>query len=643
LGKFLESHFYNISSPPQPTYSSHPTHRYIIENPVDVEGAKRKKGKGKAGDISEEGGKGKDEDTLGLSSAVNNVDFLCKRIAFCFNKFESAKRVHSWAKDIDDEEREVLDRLQKVLTKFLLGGLGGGGKISYPKVKIVKARLTESQEAVYKAYAHSFLSGKSTSVIANGLMKLRSLCLSVYDNGAAPGTLNFYRGSDKDSDLADAMESKSGKMAALGSLVEGLVGKGKKVVVLASLPAALTQASMFLNAIGVKHDVLIDRGGSSGDFGCGGYIAGQRKLEEFEEGGRKDVIVASVASVSGIQGGIIPTTADSVVILDEDWSGRQDAQMANFIKRILLEGTKLEITRIVTEGTIESVLFGDKVNSAEYDVGSGENEEVKLDYTGCIISACNRKTREVELILGRNIWGLRGKTLDEVLSFEKPKAGRGGGGEGGGDDKKESSNSQLEFLPLVSDSRQNESVNRAIGGQLSVLESRAAPLSSAYKQTYGGIGGGLRAGAASHIEYLPAVVSFNGSAPPLGGNNDNEGVESLLEALSYNASNGKVEHVPNCTVVSAPNVATFPPFAVSRMDSADMDLRKYASAMFATGNLEEGGEDGDEEGLRRYYDKVNESWAEAGLGCSDDNKAVRLLTYPVKEREGKGDHVFAQR
>ena len=59
-GNFWNLTFITSHHPPHLPNSSHPTHRYIIENPVDVEGAKRKKGKGKAGDISEEGGKGKE-------------------------------------------------------------------------------------------------------------------------------------------------------------------------------------------------------------------------------------------------------------------------------------------------------------------------------------------------------------------------------------------------------------------------------------------------------------------------------------------------------------------------------------------------------------------------------------------------------
>ena len=606
--------------------------RYLIENTIDLEGASKKRGKGKVGEIqAEEGRKGNEEEEGVFKNNVNCVDWLCKRIAFCFNKFESAKRVHAWVREQDDEDVEIVDRLQKVLQKYLLGGVGTGGKINFPKVKIVKTKITKAQMAVYEKHAHSFLAGKSTSVIANGLMRLRSLCFSVYDNGSAPGTAHFFRGGGRDEDLIEAIESKSGKMEGLANVVEGLLGKGKKIIILASLPAALTQAHIFLNAMGIKHEFMADKGGANGDFGCGGYIQGQMKLEEFEEGGETDVLLSSVASISGIEGGIIPTSTDAIVVLDEDWSGRQDVQVANLVKRTLMAGQKIEITRIVAEGTIEELLFGEMVSSADYDVESGADIEVKLDFTGCIVSACNKKTGEVELILGRNIWGLRGKGMDEVLGVDKPTRGNG-------DDAGKEWSPQCDFLPLVADGRQNDSVNRAIGGQLSVLESRAAQLSSSYEQTYGSVGGGRGLGR-SLLDYTPEAVSFNGQDKGREDDMDRD-VDDLLEALTYNACNGKVEHIPNCTIISAPNVATFPPFAVSRMDTGDLELRKYASSIFSY-NADEGGEE-DEEVTKKYFEKVTESWSAAGLGCSDETKAVRLLTYPVKENVGEASHLFAQ-
>ena len=357
---------------------------------------------------------------------------------------------------------------------------------------------------------------------------------------------------------------------------------------------------------------------------------GQIALEKFELSEGPSVLLTSITSISGLQGGITPASADEIIVLDEDWSGRQSAQMSNYLRRCAMErkGAGMpNLVRIISQGTIEETLFGEVASSSSHYFDHEDDDGLRIDYTGHLLSKAAPLSASGTHALARIICALRGKPIDEVLKLGADDR------EDGKDSSDPPASSRSLFLPTLDEPKSNESVNRALGGQLSVLEGRACPLSSTYEQNYGGRSAAAadadrrssgRVGAGDDQESL--FFSFNGGCTYRSDGSVDCG--GLLDALNFNCgSSHAAEHVPPCTVVASPNATTFPPFAVSRVDAPDMNLRKFVSSIYRDG-VDEGGEE-DEESLKLYYKKVSESWTALGLGCSSEQQATKLLTYPI--------------
>ena len=136
-----------------------------------------------------------------------DTDYLCKRLAFCVSDFWSGKRVLDWVKEEEgDDSAKVLEKLKGALKPFTFE-LPTPAVADLPECELVKAPLSAPQADVYNKTSHSLILGKSTSVIANGLIKLRQLCTSVYDLSSAGGTALLNKGR-VDTDLVSDVCSK---------------------------------------------------------------------------------------------------------------------------------------------------------------------------------------------------------------------------------------------------------------------------------------------------------------------------------------------------------------------------------------------------------------------------------------------------
>jgi hypothetical protein len=121
----------------------------------------------------------------------------------------------------------------------------------------------------------------------------------------------------------------------------------KKVVILAVLPEIQVLVSVLLNSIGIDHEVLLRPAVSSSDFSSPtidskmdavAWAHCQLTLSKFNGGGvacRSDVniVIASPVSAAGDHGGLGVEQADTVICLDEDWSGRGELFMLALISR----------------------------------------------------------------------------------------------------------------------------------------------------------------------------------------------------------------------------------------------------------------------------------------------------------------------
>jgi hypothetical protein len=126
--------------------------------------------------------------------------------------------------------------------------------------------------------------------------------------------------------------------------------KSNRIVILAALPEVQVLASVLLNSIGIDHELFLRPTSSSADddastrdaqLGSLAWAACQLTLSKFNTealmGSAEvtQVIVASPETAAGDHGGLGIELADTIVCLDEDWSGRGELLMKAIIARCL--------------------------------------------------------------------------------------------------------------------------------------------------------------------------------------------------------------------------------------------------------------------------------------------------------------------
>ena len=372
--------------------------------------------------LIEGGGKGLDaRDT----SAGLLQDFCCKRLAFCYPGFGKGERVFDWAKG---DGEKVEEKLQEAISPFVFS-LSEEEEDELPPCELVKVPLSKSQADVYNATAHSLIGGKSTSVIANGLIKLRNICTSVYDLKNA-GVVVLDKGY-VDKELALDITSKSCKMKGVKDILDAMEGD-EKLLVLASLPSTLHLLHRLLTSLSIAHESLVSPLTPTPS-------SVQLSIEKFDKGAVKVLC----ASPTGLWGGLLPSNCN-VVVVDDDWSGRQSSQLHT----ILLKVQPSNVKRIVAANTIEEEIFSRRI---DWDEGN-EGGDAATDEHGILTGGAN---------LGKGLVDLRGKPLVDVLKC--PNEG------------------EAVFLPSATgatDASSDAPTNNALTGQLSVLESRACVLST---------------------------------------------------------------------------------------------------------------------------------------------------------------------
>eukprot|EP00977_Amphora_coffeiformis_P005970 scaffold1271_cov167-Amphora_coffeaeformis.AAC.5 len=217
-----------------------------------------------------------------------------------------------------------------------------------------------------------------------------------------------------------------------------------KIVILASLPEVQLLVSLFLNSLGIDHELIPDEFGpplsSDGSRGEGSYrwIRGQTRLTGFnhqnvDDPAATNVVVCSLATVAGDHGGVGVDTADAVICVDEDWSGRNELLFNALLHRFWCALNKTcKFIKLVAANTCEDYFI------TNGDFGQLDQEDLRWHVSplGSFVCKTSLSDKEVDALAsmlverrkpeswfgfpGLNIFASTNETLTDVLSTTSP-------------------------------------------------------------------------------------------------------------------------------------------------------------------------------------------------------------------------------
>jgi len=173
--------------------------------------------------------------------------------------------------------------------------------------------------------------------------------------------------------------------------------KRAKVIILATLTEAQLMTSYLLSAVGLHHEVLVSfqkKGSSSPAIDASTWAWGQNVISQFNDGcfteenhPRRffDILVASPITLSSHCCGIGATSADFVISIDEDWSGREELHVASFLSKLRASEKSMannskpqcKFVKIVSKSTCEDT-FICKGNTVKVDATMPEPAVAKV-------------------------------------------------------------------------------------------------------------------------------------------------------------------------------------------------------------------------------------------------------------------------
>lgn len=302
--------------------------------------------------------------------------------------------------------------------------------------------------------------------VAASLIQLRQICLGINDyRKTLPSSLNPSNVSNKKTFAISASQpsletttrlmSGSGKLAALVSILrhefgismEGydsiehllpdkkapLAKSPRRVAILTSLGRTRCLLSELFGSLGMDHQIVgTDTYNGSNSLS---WAESQNCLMSFnlDEDLRDqlgiytypDVIVVSPDFAASWNGGIGLDKADAVIVLDEDWSGREngtvEAALARFKATSKLRKTPTRLIRLVSEGSIEVELLNFHAeNSTKFwplDRSGNHILSSGISHLLPVYAAALKDTAgSSPAIPGIGILQGRGKPLEEILA-----------------------------------------------------------------------------------------------------------------------------------------------------------------------------------------------------------------------------------
>ncbi|KAL3783298.1 hypothetical protein HJC23_007967 [Cyclotella cryptica] len=194
----------------------------------------------------------------------------------------------------------------------------------------------------------------------------------------------------------------------------------KKIVILASLVEAQMLTSFFLSCVGLHHEVFITTGFLSSNLSRDPNLSNlpiaawnwsQSILSQFNTNEDADgcihgtcrIIISSPATLSSLNGGICPTSADVVINIDEDWNGREATHVTSIAKKICCKkqndtatSSFCKFVKIVCKNTFEEEMIRGRkehdvsiVQHSSHDENDTKCFQFKPDNSPKEINGCN--------------------------------------------------------------------------------------------------------------------------------------------------------------------------------------------------------------------------------------------------------------
>lgn len=200
--------------------------------------------------------------------------------------------------------------------------------------------------------------------------------------------------------------AKSGKLNGLLQLLPQLLGTPDiKVLLLAGLPHALSLIHTFLCAAEIPHEYASPErltNQSDAQEGPEPWLTSQLAISRFNANPNCRVLVANTWGCWG-RGGLVPSAADVVVVVDDEWSMEGRAGLRELLMRMRMRRKPIKVYRMVSVATMEGMLWDTKRQPGES----------KLDTVmGGLIS---------EVVANANKAGADGRPM-EALLWEHEKA-----------------------------------------------------------------------------------------------------------------------------------------------------------------------------------------------------------------------------
>lgn len=168
--------------------------------------------------------------------------------------------------------------------------------------------------------------------------------------------------------------TKSGKLTQLRTLLTQLLATDtkRKVLLLAGLPHALSLIHTFLCAAEIAHEYALPQtmglGGDGGPImakdGPEPWVLAQAAIARFNLTPGVRVLVAPTWGCWG-RGGLVPSQADVVVVMDDDWSQEGRRGLRELLSRMRMRLKALSVYRLVSASTVESMMWDEKRPAGE--------------------------------------------------------------------------------------------------------------------------------------------------------------------------------------------------------------------------------------------------------------------------------------
>jgi hypothetical protein len=213
--------------------------------------------------------------------------------------------------------------------------------------------------------------------------------------------LSLMNGSAKLRELVSILKFECGFKLRGEEVVEkllnvrkcNLTNKSKKVVILAVLPEVQILVSLLLHALGVRHDLLHTTGivddnstatrSNSNQAGAIAWSYYQTILSRFNDDDMDqspcspNILVATPNCLAGWNLGLGIETADIVITVDEDWTGRGNFVLSSVVAKIhaFKDFTKSQssLVRLVCADSVEDKLFSGLESSSKKSIPDHPN------------------------------------------------------------------------------------------------------------------------------------------------------------------------------------------------------------------------------------------------------------------------------